>query len=309
MIMQTNENALWGQGEQAFSSKNSSFDHTVHNIESQFRQAMRNAGIDYFGEIIADGQLHRFHIEGHKPGSKNGAYILHLDRFPAGYFQDFKSGTSQTWKSSSGSHVSDALNKQINDAKVKREKEICQKHKMAASKAVHIWNRSKPIAKQVDHPYLVKKRIQPHEARLYGDALVIPIFNESDHIVNLQFISTEGQKRFLSGGRKRGCFYIIGNQSEKILICEGFATGASLYEDSGQRVVIGFDAGNLLPVAKNIRELSPDSEIIICGDNDLSGIGQTKAREAALAIGGKVLIPPIPGTDWNDLIVRGRHNG
>jgi len=69
---------------------------------------------------------------------------------------------------------------------------------------------------------------------------------------------------------------------------------------------VAFDAGNLLPVAMNIRELSPSTEIIICGDNDLSGIGQSKAKEAALAIGGKVLIPPVPGQDWNDLIAGGR---
>ncbi|QOJ24692.1 MAG: toprim domain-containing protein [Gammaproteobacteria bacterium] len=110
------------------------------------------------------------------------------------------------------------------------------------------------------------------------------------------------------GGRKRGCFHIIGDLSDKILICEGFATGASLHEDSGQRVVIAFDAGNLLPVAKNIRDLSPESEIIICGDNDLSGVGQTKAREAALSIGGKILIPPIPGQDWNDVLKGENHN-
>ncbi len=86
------------------------------------------------------------------------------------------------------------------------------------------------------------------------------------------------------------------------MICEGFATGASLYEDSGQRVVIAFDAGNLLPVAKNIRELNPDTEIIICGDNDISGVGQEKARKAALSIDGKILIPPLPGKDWNDVL-------
>lgn len=134
-----------------------------------------------------------------------------------------------------------------------------------------------------------------------------PIYNESDQLVNLQFIDPQGnKKRFLSGGRKRGCFHIIGDITKRILICEGFATGASLYEDCNQRVVIAFDAGNLLPVAMNIKELSADSEIIICGDNDLSGIGQAKAREAALSIAGKVMIPLVPGQDWNDYLTGGR---
>jgi putative DNA primase/helicase len=37
-------------------------------------------------------------------------------------------------------------------------------------------------------------------------------------------------------------------------------------------------------------------------DNDVSGVGQTAAREAALAIGGKYLIPDTTGFDWNDEI-------
>lgn len=277
-----------------------------YSIEA-FRQYMNAHGVHYSGEIIADDKLHRGHIEGHKPGSKNLAYTLHLDGCPAGYFQDFKAGISQTWRSSGNSRVSYALTQQIKKAKQQREAEILQKYEAATKKANHIWSQSKPTLKQSDHAYLLNKLIQPHDARLNHDSLVIPIYNESDQLVNLQFINPQGKKRFMTGGRKRGCFHILGDQSEKLLICEGFATGASLYEESGQRVVVAFDAGNLLHVAKNIRELSPDSEIIICGDNDLSGIGQSKAREAALSIGGKVLIPPAPGQDWNDYLTGGNH--
>lgn len=284
--------------------------HDLYSIIEQFREAMNSVGINYSGEITADGELRRFHIEGQKCATKNGAYVLHHDGCPAGWFMDYKSGFSQTWKCSGDSaQVSRAFAKQIKEAKLHRETEIRQKHKEAASKGVYIWSQSTLIAKQEGHVYLLKKRIQPHGARLYRNALVIPIYNESDQLINLQFISSEGEKRFLSGGRKKGCFNIIGKLTKRILICEGFATGASLYEDKGQRVVIAFDAGNLLPVAKNIRELSPDSEIIICGDNDLSGIGQSKARKAALSIGGKVLIPPTPGTDWNDVLTGGIQNG
>lgn len=272
------------------------------SIVDQFRQAMQAAGISFSGEIIADGILHRFHIEGHKRGSLNGAYTLHLDNYPAGWFMDYTTGLSQTWRSGNVFSVSYELTEQIKKAKQQREAEIFQKHAEAASKASYIWSQSRPITDQSEHLYLTKKCIQPHGAKINHGTLVIPIHDASDQLVNLQFISSQGEKRFLSGGRKRGCFHIIGDLSDKILICEGFATGASLYEDSGQRVVIAFDAGNLLPVAKNIRDLSPESEIIVCGDNDLSGVGQSKAREAALAIGGKVLIPSVPGKDWNDLL-------
>ncbi len=175
-------------------------------------------------------------------------------------------------------------------------------HQKAAEAAAYIWRSARPA---VSHPYLTSKRIQPHGARVYKNALVVPIHNEADRLVNLQFIAADGTKRFLSGGRKRGCFFTIGDLTDTALICEGFATGASLHEETGQRVVVAFDAGNLLPVSRNIKELSPDSEIIICADNDISGVGQVKAKEAASAVGAKVLIPPTAGTDWNDVIAGG----
>ncbi len=300
------KNPSWRAGENALNSTKSSVKYNTFDIESQFLEAMQATGIHYTGDIIADGKLHRFHIEGHKQGSKNGAYTLHLDDCPAGWFMDYKTGFSQTWRSGNVSSIFYGLTQQIKEAKQQRESEIRQKHAEAAKKANYIWSQSKPIARRENHKYLITKQIQQHNARIYRESLLIPIHNESDQMVNLQFITPEGGKRFLRGARKRGCFHIIGVLSEKILICEGFATGASLYEDSAQRVVVAFDAGNLLPVAMNIRELSPSTEIIICGDNDLSGIGQSKAKEAALAIGGKVLIPPVPGQDWNDLIAGGR---
>jgi putative DNA primase/helicase len=271
----------------------------IQSIIQQFREYISVHGILFRGEIIPDGKLHRFHIEGHKRGTRNGAYILYADKCPAGWFQDFKSGISRTWRSSSGSFVSNDLIIRIEEAKRQRETEQRQAQQKAAAKAAYIWRFSKPVT---NHPYLTVKRIQSHGARLYHDALVIPIYNESGRLVNFQFINADGDKRFLSGGCKRSCFHVIGNLTNRILICEGFATGASLYENSCQRVVVAFDAGNLLPVSDVIKTLHPAHEIIICGDNDKSGIGQTKAREAALAVGGKILIPPIPGQDWNDFL-------
>ncbi|SFL40805.1 putative DNA primase/helicase [Nitrosomonas aestuarii] len=269
------------------------------DAEQQFKDAMQIAGIHYSGGVIPDGKLHRFHVEGQKRGSKNGAYVFHGDKYPAGWFQDYKNGISQTWRMDGSRCIPLAVQKQIEAERRQREAEQRKAHERAADKAAYIWRLTKPPVK---HSYLAKKRIQPHGARLYRDALVIPIYNESDQLINLQFIDSQGNKRFLSGGRKRGCFYIIGDLAKRILICEGFATGVSLHEETVQRVVVAFDAGNLLPVARNVRELSPDSDIIICGDNDLSGVGQDKATEAALAVGGKVLIPPTPGQDWNDCL-------
>ena len=93
---------------------------------------------------------------------------------------------------------------------------------------------------------------------------IILLYNSGGELVNLQFISETGGKRFLSGGKKKGCFYCAGeSDTSKILICEGFATAASVYENTGYLTVIAFDAGNLKEVAITIRAFVPDAEIII----------------------------------------------
>lgn len=66
--------------------------------------------------------------------------------------------------------------------------------------------------------------------------------------------------------------------------------------------------------------LHPAARIVVCADNDrftlepVRNPGVTKAREAALAVGGLVAIPEFPedstGTDWNDWYqLTGRHPG
>ena len=272
---------------------------------------MRDAGIIPTCPIIPDGVLHRTHVENDRAGTLNLAYVLHLDSKPAGWWQYFKTGISGTWSASGKREPMTAtMKKQIDDAKQQRQFEQAKAHQDAALKAQWIWGQATVIAtlkaEARQHQYLITKRIKPHGARLYHDALVIPLIAESGVIVNLQFIAADGQKRFLSGGRKKGCFAAIGEPTETILIVEGFATGASLHESTGKQTIIAFDAGNLEAVGRAIRAKYPDAEIIIAGDNDESGIGQLKANAAALAIGGKVLIPPKSGMDWNDyVIIRG----
>jgi putative DNA primase/helicase len=256
---------------------------------------------------VADGCLHRCAIADKPKGNKDGAYLLHADGFPRSGFQNHTDGLGwQDWRADIGKKPTQqeiiAQQAKIDEARRQREIERHQRHGNAAAKAAHLWKCARPA---INHPYLVKKKIKAYDVRQLKNGLLIPVYDESNRLVNAQFISPIGEKRFLSGGRKRGCFFVIGDLSERILICEGYATGSSLFEHSGQRVIVAFDANNLLPVAKNIREVAPDSEIIICGDNDLSGVGQKAASEAALAVSGKVLIPPIDGMDWNDYLNAG----
>lgn len=264
-------------------------------------EAMRAAGINYTGEIIADGKIHRFHVPGHSTGTKNGSYIYYPDEPPAGWFCDFKSGISQSWSASGEPPSQERIEKSKQAADDERKKMQAK----AARKASTYWHGS---AHAVEHPYLAAKKIKPFGAREFAGALVIPLYNADKALVNLQFINADGTKRFLSGGRKNGCFFPIGEPTDKLLICEGFATGASLRDHTGHCVIVAFDAGNLKPVALEINSLFKGHEIIVCADNDESGVGQKAAEDAALAVYGSVLMPPNVGEDWNDYLSKGNND-
>lgn len=127
------------------------------------------------------------------------------------------------------------------------------------------------------------------------------------------------EKLFLKGTpkRERGLFCLIGDtlhHPQGVYLCEGYATGASLYEAYGLPVLVAFDAGNLFPVAKAYRERFPHVPLTICADNDRDPtskgyqVGLTKAREVCATLPGVgLIVPEFPeGTplnlsDFNDL--------
>ncbi|MGZ8160554.1 MAG: toprim domain-containing protein [Methylobacter sp.] len=109
-------------------------------------------------------------------------------------------------------------------------------------------------------------------------------------------------KDFLPGGGLAGLFWV---KTDKVLIAEGFATAASLHEETGNRVYMVFTANNLLAVGRLLREKLPEAELVFCADNDTrtpGNPGLTKAAEAAEAVAGSVAAPPIHG-DFNDYAI------
>ena len=101
----------------------------------------------------------------------------------------------------------------------------------------------------------------------------------------------------------------IGRQLEivdaLILLCEGWATGATAHEATGLPVIAAMDAGNLLRVAPLIHDRFPGATLVILADNDLkpgrdTNPGVNAAMTAARATNALIAIPSIPG-DFNDL--------
>jgi len=286
--------------------------HNMHRDSiTQFRDAMRAAGIAPPDVIEADGSLHRYRIEGDKGGSRNGWYCLHLNDRPAGVFGNWKTGQSDKWKAN-GEPMTDAervrFAAMIQAAKLKADAERRASQDEAATIARARWARAAPANKH--HPYLVAKGVRAHGLRQDGPSLLVPLIDALGQLWSLQTIGTDGQKRFVSGGRVAGTFSPIGEwrKPDRLLICEGWATGATLHEETGSPVLCAMNAGNLLAVAKAAREAWPSVEIVVCADDDRNTRGNpgiTKATEAALEVGARLAVPQFPdgsaGTDFNDM--------
>lgn len=281
---------------------------TASEIESEFFSALRDAGLPPAdpGDIVADGDLHRFRVEGDRPGSRNGWAVLHLDGVPAGAFGSWKEGTTGTWRAGGPRQLTADDRRRIDEARARRQSARLREQAQAAKRASCIWRRSRPADRL--HPYIERKRIKPHHARQSGDVLVLALFDFDRHLNSLQFIDHEGGKRMLRGGRKRGCFIPVSGKmpADRVLICEGWATGATLAEiEPDSLVLAAVDAGNLEAIAVGARRRMPGASIVICADAD--PVGESKARSAARAAEALVSIPEFPpgaiGSDFNDLAV------
>ena len=181
----------------------------------------------------------------------------------------------------------------------------------AAARAARIWASAHPAPS--DHPYLAAKQVIPLALRRdTGHRLVVPLQDIDGQIHSLEFISPDGAKRYLAGGAKKGHFAVVGAEpgplgaaKGPVLICEGWATGASLHIATGDTVIAAMDAGNLMPVAEALRARFRDADLVLVADNDIkpdgaTNPGVTAATKVTLAVDGCLAVPQSAG-DANDL--------
>ncbi len=182
-----------------------------------------------------------------------------------------------------------------------------QRRQFAQRAATITWERAVPA--DPAHGYLQRKGVGTHGLRMESEGvLIVPLVDINGTIHTLQRIYEDGTKRFLAGGAKAGHFATVGGPlvgAEAILVCEGWATGATAHEATGLPVVAAMDAGNLKRVAPILRERFPAARLVILADNDtkpgrVDNPGVTAALAAARATGALMAIPPEPG-DFNDL--------
>lgn len=165
----------------------------------------------------------------------------------------------------------------------------------------------------LDHAYFARKRVYKNyglKQDRFGN-LLMPLFDINEKFWSLQRIFPNGNKMIgalLSNeqkkngkkllAKKRGNFFIISNDMDlynknsaklnieallkynKIYICEGFATAASVHEACKMPVIVGLDVGNLEFVVQNFSTRFCNIRIIIAADNDAK-----KEKESGVNIG------------------------
>ncbi|QFU01256.1 DNA primase TraC [Halomonas sp. THAF5a] len=130
-----------------------------------------------------------------------------------------------------------------------------------------------------------------------GD-LVVPLRDAGGKLWALQTINHLGTKLFPRFGRKMGCFHLIDRAGDAVppvvAVAEGYATAASVHEATGWPVAVALDLGNMARVAQLVRQMFPQSQLILCGDDDpetKDNPGRAKTEALAEKLGCAVAFP------------------
>ncbi|EGR9540214.1 DNA primase [Escherichia coli] len=287
---------------------------------TEFAQVLENAGLVIQGLPQMDGAIHRVATRDDKKGAKSGAYKAYLDGRPAGWYRDYRSADDSptNWVFSGGEqhdplarlHLRAFAQQQRDD----NARKLQQQYNKQARYARSYINQ---LPQATEHEYLTRKGIlaAPGVRLNNKNELVIPFSNSRGEIRSYQRIPVTGGKdaRILKDSEKTGNWFTFGTpeNGRPLLFAEGYATAASLHEATGLPVLMTVDAGNMIDVAENARQIWTDSPFVFCADNDHQrkiNKGVSSAQKAAASTHGEVIIPAFTEaekaqglTDFNDL--------
>nr|MCR5258456.1 DUF3987 domain-containing protein [Desulfovibrio sp.] len=220
-----------------------------------------------------------------------------------------------------------------------------------------------------DFPYFVRKQVEPCKGLKLGrawkpesakadgtvepghmeEAVLMPLQDFDGRVWSYQAIFADGAKAHMPKGRARGSFFEIpadpGCEDAPIAFVEGLATGLTVHDLTGSRVIVCCDCGNILPVASSfvghaqLGSCLVDAEGcptgrpggVLIGDNDHATVrpeghpragepwnpGLEAVKETSRILGLRWNVPPLDGemnengskalSDYNDLVLlRGR---
>lgn len=262
--------------------------------------ACNNAGITPPATLPATGQVRCPGI-GKKPSNRAcwiniKTDVAHIVDHSSGFTKSVFEGREFTAKD----HVN-FRRKQAAAARIDKAK------RQAAIKcAQRAWDSAEPCTAT---KYTERKNIETYGCRWYPaqHCLLVPLRTIDGKLQSLQRLYDDGKKLCWPGAPTKAAFFMIGSIQSDVLICEGVATGASLYKHTGKPVACAMFASNLLAVAEAIRCKYPNLSMTICGDDDRGTVGnpgRAKATESAIAFGAKLTMPNLCTncncSDFND---------
>jgi putative DNA primase/helicase len=282
----------------------------MNDNTAQFRQHINNTGL-IAPEDIQPERLIKFPGHG-KSANNRAAWCYMFGDMRGGVFGDYSSGMESHWQADNATPYTEAERKAnsqiVATAKVQREAEAARRHLSASMDAAQ---RLIKATHCTEHAYTTAKGVRCYGVKIdAAGALIVPMIDTEGKTHSLQTITADGEKRFLFGGRVKGCYHAIGKPTGLLIVCEGYATGASIHESTGHAVAVAFNAGNLEAVALALHIKYPALKIIIAADDNYlttGNPGMTKGKAAALSVGGLLAVPdfgvnrPDKATDFNDL--------
>lgn len=187
--------------------------------------------------------------------------------------------------------------------KEQREREEAERRAAAIAKARSTWEASQPA--DPAHAYLARKAVEPHSCRQTASGyLVLPIRDADGEVMSIQTIAPDGGKRFQAGAPVAGGRFYLGINMGRTILCEGFATGASIYDAISDQIAVTFSLDNMGKVARQLH--AEGRNIVLAADTG-------NAAKAMRALGAELNVPVIvprddipgdspdkSGSDFND---------
>lgn len=289
------------------------------NPEAEFKAFLETHNVFINGYPIMNGKKHPL-------VTKNkvwGQYCGYLDGKPNGWFRDF---TADEFHQCDFTGEVEGVISKAEIAQKNYEKFIsdAQKYREVGRKAKKLYDEMG--TDNTSNAYIEKKQVKLFNAKLTKDlSAMISIKNIEGYFTQLQFIDPNGKKTMLGEGKVMGSFHQMGfiNKYSTIILCEGWATGATLYEHLKHPTICAIHSGNLPLVAEVLKKKYPNNKFVIAADNDrfqknapvnING-GVKKAEEAKEILGEEatVITPEFVDImfdeerhdliDWNDFYI------
>ena len=253
------------------------------------QEAFLQVGLPYPGEH-GSGSTIRFSTNG--SGSDKAGW---LRMFPGGKgacFGDWREGVTYCWQyrdDNATKPTSSEIKQMREQAKLAREQAEAEREAMYAERAVELKSAFDKLPQATsDNGYLKRKGIIPvgdvrqgHDGRL-----VIPVLSGGGDFQSCQQIFPDGAKRFASDAKMAGGRFTLGEirDGEPVILCEGYATGASVFmTNCVSAVTVTFSGSNMRAVAADLRQRYPTNFILVAADLDEGGQGERYAKEAVAA--------------------------